>query len=473
MTPPAIPHRPILLVDDEPAWLRSLALVLERSAGLNNLVLCHDSREVADLLAQREFSLVLLDLSMPHLGGEALLEQLGLSYPDLPVIILSGMGQLETAVRCVKLGAFDFFVKTVEEDRLCAGVLRALRMQELQQENDRLQRQVLEQPLDHPEAFASLLTCDARMRSLFRYLEAVAPSSQPVLITGESGTGKELAARALHDLGRPKGPWVAVNAAGLDDTVFADTLFGHTRGAFTGADQARAGMIEQAAGGTLFLDEIGDLSASSQVKLLRLLQEGEYFPLGSDRPKKSTARIVVATNHDLATRQAQGSFRKDLYYRLKGHQVHLPPLRERKQDLPLLLEHFLTEAAASLGKPVPTPPPELAVLLASYHFPGNIRELRSMVFDAVSLHQARKLSMEAFKQAMGLADGAPPLPATATDEPLLVFGPRLPTIDQAVQLLVEAALQRAEGNQTLAASFLGISRPALSKRLRKALPERG
>lgn len=466
------PPRPILLVDDEPAWLRSLALVLERSAGLNNLVLCQDSRDVAGLLAQQEFSLVLLDLTMPHLGGEALLEQLSLNAPELPVIILSGMSQLETAVRCVKLGAFDYFVKTVEEDRLCAGVLRALRIQELQQENDRLQRQVLDQPLDHPEAFAPLVTCDARMRALFRYLEAVAPSSQPVLITGESGTGKELIARSLHDLGRPRGPWVAVNAAGLDDTVFADTLFGHTRGAFTGADRARPGMIEQAAGGTLFLDEIGDLSASSQIKLLRLLQEGEYFPLGSDRPKKSSARIVVATNHDLAARQAQGSFRKDLYYRLKGHQLHLPPLRERKQDLPLLLDHFLAEAAASLGKPVPTPPPELTGLLASYHFPGNVRELRSMVYDAVSQHQSRKLSMDAFKQAMGLTDGTAPLPVAVADEPLLRFGQRLPTIEQAVQLLVDEAMHRAEGNQTLAASFLGISRPALSKRLKKSPPKR-
>ncbi len=472
MTHPLNPLRPILLVDDEPAWLRSLALVLERSAGLNHLQLCQDSREVMPLLARQEFSLVLLDLTMPHLGGEALLEQLAQQHPELPVIILSGMNQVETAVRCVKLGAYDYFVKTVEEDRLCAGVLRALRMQELQRENDRLQRQVLDQPLEHPEAFTALVTRDLRMRALLRYLEAVAPSSQPVLITGESGTGKELVARALHQIGRPKGPWVAVNAAGLDDTVFADTLFGHTRGAFTGADQARSGMLVEAAGGTLFLDEIGDLSPASQVKLLRLLQEGEYFPIGSDRPRKSSARIVVATNHDLAAGQATGSFRKDLYYRLRGHQVHLPPLRERKEDIPLLLNHFLATAAAAQGKPVPTPPPELGVLLASYHFPGNVRELRAMVFDAVSLHQGRKLSMEAFKRAMGLGEGAPPPLAGPEAEPLLHFGPRLPTLDEGMELLIEEAMRRAKGNQTLAASFLGISRPALSKRLRKTAGER-
>jgi len=470
---PNTPSRPILLVDDEPSWLRSLALILERTAGLTNLQLCPDSREVMGLLAQQEYSLVLLDLTMPHVNGETLLKQISQDYPGLPVIILSGMNQVETAVHCIKLGAFDYFVKTVEEDRLTAGVQRALRMQELQRENDRLQRHVLEGNLDHPEVFAPLVTCDSKMQALFRYLEAVAPSSQPVLITGESGTGKELIARAVHALSRPAGPWVAVNAAGLDDTVFADTLFGHTRGAFTGADKARAGMLAEAAGGTLFLDEIGDLSPASQIKLLRLLQEGDYYPVGADRPKKSTARIVVATNHDLGLRQTEGTFRKDLFFRLRGHQVHLPPLRARRDDITLLLEHFLAEAATELHKPKPTPPPELAQLLASYHFPGNVRELRAMVFDAVSLHQSRKLSMEAFKRAMGLTEFPSAPPPLTGGEPLLRFGERLPNMEQALQLLIEEALRRASGNQTLAASFLGISRPALSKRLRKNSAEKG
>lgn len=469
---PATPAHPILLVDDEQSWLRSLALILERTAGLSNLRLCHDSREVLGLLAAQEFSLILLDLTMPHIGGETLLEQIGQEYPGLPVIILSGMNQVETAVRCVKLGAFDYFVKTVEEDRLTAGVNRALRIRELERENDLLQRQVLGAPLAHPEAFAALVTCDAKMRALFRYLEAVAPSSQPVLITGESGTGKELVARALHSLSRPAGPLVAVNAAGLDDTVFADTLFGHTKGAFTGADQARAGMLAEAAGGTLFLDEIGDLSLVSQIKLLRLVQEGEYFPIGSDRPKKSTARIVVATNHDLAALQSAGTFRKDLYFRLRSHQLHIPPLRERRDDIPLLLEHFLTQAATEFGKPKPTPPPELSVLLASYHFPGNVRELQGMVYDAVSLHQSRKLSMDAFKRAMGFSGLPSPSAPLAGSAPLLNFGERLPTMNEALELLIEEALRRAAGNQTLAASFLGISRPALSKRLKKTDQER-
>ena len=204
-------------------------------------------------------------------------------------------------------------------------------------------------------------------------------------------------AKAVHLLSNRKGEFVPVNVAGLDENVFTDTLFGHKKGAFTGADRARIGLVEQASGGTLFLDEIGDLSADLQVKLLRLLQEGEYFPLGSDVTKRSDARVVVATNQELQTLQESGKFRKDLYYRLCAHHVHIPPLRERREDLPLLAEHFLEKSSEALGKKKPTPPKELFILLSSYHFPGNIRELKSMIWDAVSYHKIGKLSLDAFK----------------------------------------------------------------------------
>ena len=455
----------VLLVDDEPAWLRSLSLTLEHSAGITNIITCTDSREVMTLLGSQDIGLVLLDLTMPHLSGEELLARIIETYPDLMVIIISGMNQVENAVRCVKLGAFDYFVKTVEEDRLIGGVLRAIRMQELQQENREMSHHLLSGGLRRPEVFSDIVTGDRTMLTIFTYIEAVAKSPQPLLVTGESGVGKELIARAAHKLSGCRGPLVSVNVAGLDDTVFADTLFGHIRGAYTGADQARRGMIEEATDGTLFLDEIGDLSIPSQVKLLRLLQEGEYFPLGSDRPKRIKARVIVATHRDLSAREQAGGFRRDLYFRLRTHHVHIPALRERTGDIAILLDHFLAQAAQALCKKKPTPPKELAQLLATYDFPGNVRELRALVYDAVSVHRDRILSMECFLKVAGRPDTRQPV-AVPVAANLFSGLDRLPTFGEAAELLVAEAMSRANGNQTIAARLLGISQPALSKRLK-------
>ncbi|ORJ53223.1 sigma-54-dependent transcriptional regulator [Geothermobacter hydrogeniphilus] len=469
MSATVYPPCPILMVDDEPAWLRSMAIMLERLGGIGNIESCSDSREVMTRLASREYSLVLLDNIMPHRSGMELLPEIVENYPSLPVIMLTGINQVDTAVACIKSGAFDYFVKTSEDERLVAGVQRALRMQEIAYENRKLRDGLIRGTLEHPDAFRDIVTENPRMRSLLHYAEAIAGSSQPVLITGESGVGKELVAKAIHQVGRPKGPWVAVNIAGLDDTIFADTLFGHARGAFTDADHARPGLIDQARGGTLFLDEIGSLNLDSQAKLLRVLQDGEYYPLGSDRPKRMLARVVVATNEELAELQQQGKFRKDLFFRLRTHHLHIPPLRERNGDLRVLTDHFLAEAAAEFGKVKPTPPRELDTLLRSYDFPGNVRELRSMVYDAVAMHRGRKLSMDAFKRAMGIGfDG----PAVESDDPEnghdpIRFGGQLPTLRAAAEALVEEAMRRADGNQGIAASMLGISRPALNKRLKK------
>ncbi len=435
----------ILLVDDEPAWLRSLGMTLEGPGGISNLILCRDSREAMGLLARHDIGLVLLDLTMPHLSGRDLLQMIAENHPEVTVIIISGMNQIDTAVSCIQRGAFDYFVKTVEEDRLVTGVQRAIQVLNLQQENQALRSHFLNDRLECPEAFADIVTSDKGMRSVFQYLEPVARSSQPVLITGESGTGKELVARAVHELSGRKGPIISVNVAGLDDNIFSDTLFGHVRGAFTGADSARSGMIEKAADGTLFLDEIGDLSTTSQVKLLRLLQEGEFYPLGSDTPCQMKARILVATHQDLGTSQREGIFRKDLYYRLRSHHVHIPPLRERKEDIPLLLDHFLAKAADALDKRIPTPPKQLEALLATYHFPGNIRELEAMVFDAVSAHTSKILSMQTFQKTIGLHDQAE---SRDIDSPLSADNPfagleQLPTLAEADALLVEEALNRA------------------------------
>ncbi|HJV65802.1 MAG TPA: sigma-54 dependent transcriptional regulator [Geomonas sp.] len=466
MTEALYPSFGVLLVDDEPPWLRSLGMMLE-GGGINNLFQLSDPRQVMDLLAREEIGVLLLDLTMPHISGEELLTAVSQEHPEISVIILSGLNQLETAVSCMRQGAFDYLVKTDEEERILDSVRRAVRMQELQRENKEMQRRLLDDRLECPEAFASIVTGNKVMRSIFKYIEAVAKSTQPILITGESGVGKELVARAVHTLSRGSGPLVPVNVAGLEDAVFTDTLFGHRKGAFTGADQNRSGMVEQAAEGTLFLDEIGDLSLTCQVKLLRLLQEGEYYPLGSDQPKQLKARIVVATHEDLCKRRDAGAFRKDLYYRLRAHHVHIPPLRERKDDIPQLLDHFLEESAAIFGKKRPSYPKELVTLLSNYSFPGNLRELRAMVFDAMSVHDSRMLSMSSFRAAMEEKGEGGAEPAGSREENIFQAIEKLPTLSGAVEQLVAEAMRRADNNQTMASRLLGISQPALSKRLQR------
>jgi DNA-binding NtrC family response regulator len=307
------------------------------------------------------------------------------------------------------------------------------------------------------------------MHAIFRYCESIAKSLWPVLVTGETGVGKELIARAIHTLSGRAGAFVAVNAAGLDDAVFSDTLFGHVRGAYTGAEDSRKGLIEQAAAGTLFLDEIGDLAHSSQVKLLRVIQEHEFYPLGSDVAKKTDARLVFATNTDLDTLQASGHFRKDLYQRLKTHHVSILPLRKRPDDIPLLLNHFLEKAAAALHKKKPSPPKELYALLATYSFPGNVRELESMVADAVANHESHMLSMAVFESRIAQDSSAHAgSPGRGTGESPYAALDRLPTLSQSNKLLIEEAMRRAEGNQTLASRLLGLSRPALNRRINES-----
>ena len=308
------------------------------------------------------------------------------------------------------------------------------------------------------------------MLSIFRDLESVSLTSQPILITGETGTGKELIAKAIHSLSGLKGKFVAVNAAGLDDFVFSDTLFGHARGAYTGADQVRDGLIKHAAGGTLFLDEIGDLSLVSQVKLLRLLQEGEYLALGMDELKKANIRIVASSNQDLWALQKAGQFRKDLNFRIRTHHVHIPPLRERTDDIRLLVDYFLDNAARTLNKKKPACAKELFALLQRYDFPGNIRELQTMIFDAVSKHKGRILSTDTFKKCISMRQKNGGIPGNFNSKvnSAITFSDGLPTIKQATNLLIAEAMKRVNGNQSVAARMLGISQPALSKRLKSS-----
>ena len=467
MTETLYPDFGVLLVDDEPAWLGSLALTLETCGGISNITTCSDSRKVLSILEKGKIGLVLLDLTMPHLSGEEVLERIAERHPEIAVIVVSGLNQVETAVRCMRLGAFDYCVKTDEEDRIVGAVLRAVRMVEMKSEFQEVSSRLISRELSHPEAFSNIVTGDRSMLDIFSYVEAVAKSPQPLLITGESGVGKELIAQAAHRLSGCRGKLVTVNVAGLDDTVFADTLFGHVRGAFTGAEQVRRGMVEEAADGTLFLDEIGDLSIPSQVKLLRLLQEREYFPLGCDLPKRLRARIVVATHQNLSARESAGAFRRDLYYRLRTHRVQIPPLRARRGDIPLLLDHFLEESARVFDKKVPSYPKELLTLLANYSFPGNLRELRSMVFDAMSVHSSRMLSMNSFRHAMEVKGESPAAESVGgAEQSAFANCSEIPTLTAAVEQLVAEAMRRAGNNQSIASRMLGISQPALSKRLK-------
>ena len=463
------PRLPVMLVDDEVQALDSFELAL-RSANVNNFLRCQDSREVIPLLGEQDIEVMLLDLRMPHLSGEELLPKITRDFPHVPVIVITGADDVETAVKCMRAGAFDYIVKPVERSRLVASVKTALELRDLQRQNQLLRAHVLSDELADPEPFAEIITTSKMMRSIFRYIEAIANSPQPVLITGETGVGKELVARAIHQVSGRQGAFIAINVAGLDDNVFADTLFGHRKGAFTGADQTRNGMVEKAEEGTLFLDEIGDLSPASQVKILRFLQDGEFFPIGSDMAKRSNARIVVATNQELETLQDSGKFRKDLYFRLRIHQIHIPPLRDRKEDLLPLLDHFLEKASKALGKKKPTPPNELIILLGAYHFPGNIRELESIIFDAVSKHVSGKLSMEVFKSY--ISKQKPAFKADSVGLPLddtapISFSEKLPTLKQVEQLLIAEAMKRSDKNQAIAAMHLGISRQALNRRLRQ------
>jgi DNA-binding NtrC family response regulator len=461
------PSLPILMVDDEVQALDSFETVL-LFAGINNIIRCQDSRDVMSLLSRQEIEVMLLDLSMPHISGEELLSLVTRDFPEVPVIIITGSNDVETAVACMKSGAFDYMVKPVEKSRLISGVKRAVEIRELQRENRLLRAHVLSDQLEHPEAFSEIVTNSGTMRSIFQYIEAISNSPQPVLITGETGVGKELVAKAIHTLSSRKGNFVPVNVAGLDDNVFADTLFGHKKGAFTGADQARSGLIEQASGGTLFLDEIGDLSHSSQVKLLRLLQDGEFFPLGSDIAKHSDARVVVATNQNLQTLQESGKFRKDLYYRLCAHHTHIPPLRDRYEDLPILVDHFLEKASKALSKEKPTPPPELFSLLATYPFPGNIREMESMIFDAVSRHKSGQFSLDVFRSYVGLRNATLDTDHT---EPVMVASSLREKVDTISQMtekqMIIDALNKTNQNRTKAAKLLGISRRTLQNKIKE------
>lgn len=456
----------ILIIDDEKDELTAYKFLLE-SMGLKNIHVLDDSRNALSCLRDIHSPIVFLDLNMPYKSGKEVLKEIKAHMPHVPVIICTANSELESAVECLKLGAHDYLVKPISMNTFGSALRNACEIGSLRSELISLKNMGLQPGLTKPDVFENIVTQSQIMKGLFQYIEAVAPSGQPVLILGETGVGKELIAKAVHDSSGLKGDFVAVDVSGLDDSLFSDTLFGHAKGAYTGADSARPGLIERAQDGTIFLDEIGDLNETSQVKLLRLLQERIYYPLGSDRPKHCSARIIAATNKDINSMAGGvGYFRRDLYYRLSTHLIKIPPLRDRREDIPLLAEKLASEAAKGMKKPVPYMSKHTLDILKNYSYPGNIRELKTYIFDAVARsgeimedrfllerigEESKAVSSGSNKERIGLES---------------VFG-HFPTIEELIEYAVTYALDSTNNNQSQAAKLLGISKQAINKRIQK------
>lgn len=371
----------ILVVDDESVFVESVARML-RMEGYDDVTCITRPLEVPPLLDQQQFDVALLDLTMPELDGLALLEVIKERSPQTECIMVTANEGIPSVIRAIKLGAYDYLVKPITPDQLSVALERALERRRLVQALLLRSESAAEQALKNPQAFADFVTADPQLLRLLHEAELHATSSIPVLITGETGVGKEVLARAIHAASRRhKGPFVPVNMLALSTTLFESEFFGHARGAFTGADRERQGYLSQARGGTLFLDEIGDLPLQIQGKLLRVLQEGEFTPVGKIQSERADVRFVAATNQDLERLVREHKFRKDLFYRLQFAHLHLPPLRDRTDDIALLAAHFLEalpERAVALSRAA-------TELLLDHGWEGNVRELRAVLESAANL----------------------------------------------------------------------------------------
>jgi len=340
---------------------------------------------------------------------------------------------------------------------------------ELEAKVKKLEASMISTEIESPDAFSEIVTRSSSIKQIFRYIEAIKETTEPILITGETGTGKELFAKAVHSTSGRKGKFIAVNVAGLDNELFSDTMFGHEKGGFTGAEKMRTGLIEQAAGGTIFLDEIGDLRGESQVKLLRLLQEREFYQIGSDSKRSADVKIVTATNLSLDELGSSEKFRKDLFFRLSTHHIELLPLRERKNDIPILTDHFIAEAETIFRKKFRAIPPSAYTSLFSYSFPGNIRELRSIIFDIVGKTSGSDISPELIKNRIFRKNSAPEASIMINEKDMEVFlsvVETLPSLRETEKMLINESLKRSKNNQTTAARLIGLSQQTLSYRLK-------
>ncbi len=440
----------ILVVDDEAAHRLMLRAHLE-DAGY--LVLEAGDGEAALAVASAEpLDLVLMDLAMPRMDGLEALKRLKADYPHLPVLMMTAYGSIDSAVEALKAGAEDYLTKPLEMDEVLIKIARQLKAVSLAR-----QVQVQAERLGERFDFSALIGDSPPMRRLKETLALVAPSQATVLISGESGTGKEVAAQIIHQHSpRAQGPLVKVNCAALPENLLESELFGHEKGAFTGANARREGRFAAADGGSIFLDEVGEMSPATQAKLLRALQEGEYSPVGSNRVFNSDARVIAATNKDLAEAVAQGEFREDLYYRLNVVNLEMPPLRERGQDVELLAEHFLVRFNRENQRQLSGFSPEARTGLLSYAWPGNVRELINAIERAVILAAGPVLQAG----DLPLGEG---VPAAQGPEGLHAGM----SIRQAERLLIEKTLEATGGNRTRAAELLGITRKTLQNKIKE------
>ncbi|MBI3003364.1 MAG: sigma-54-dependent Fis family transcriptional regulator [candidate division NC10 bacterium] len=446
-----MPEPTVLVADDAIGVRESVGRALQREGF--RVVAAEDGQAALDLLRRGGVDLLLADLRMPGLSGLELLRAAKLLAPEVEVIVLSGHGTVEEAVEAMKEGAYDFLTKPFSRAQLVRAIRQALEHRALVLENRNLQRR-----LDELVGAGEIIGESPAIRRVLALVKQVATTSATVLIQGESGTGKELVARALHEGSARRGrPFIRVNCAALPETLLESELFGYERGAFTGAAGRKEGRFELADGGTLLLDEVGDLSAVTQAKLLRVLQEGELERLGGTKTLKVDVRIVAATNQDLALLVKERRFREDLYYRLNVITIEVPPLRERAEDIPLLAQHFLRVLAAKNHREIHGFTEAALARLQAYPWPGNVRELEHAVERAVILVRGSLIDLADLPPAVSQAEP----PARVVSIPIGM------PLDEVEQRLIEETLRLTKGNKELAAKLLGIASRTIYRKLKE------
>lgn len=440
----------ILIVDDEKNIREGLGKALEMEG--YEVLLAADGQEAFERIGEDEVDLVIADLKMPRMSGEELLERVVDTHPTIPVIILTGHGTIESAVNAMRAGAFDFMTKPVNLDRLGLLVKRALSTRELV-----LQHRQMQEELDKRRNYTNIIGTSSEMKRIFEKVQQVAPTKASVLITGESGVGKELIADAIHNFsGRKEKPFIKVHCAALSESLLESELFGHEKGAFTGAVSRKRGRFELSNGGSILLDEIGEISQSVQIKILRVLQEKKFERVGGEETLEVDCRIISATNRDLKHEITTGEFREDLYYRLNVVNIHVPPLRERKDDIPLLASAFIREFAKENNKPVEGMDPKARAALYSYSWPGNVRELRNCIESAVVMSKGTILQL----------DDLPPNITDSNDSDVI----RIPvgsTLSKAEREVIRTTLLYQQGNKSRTAEVLGIGRKTLHRKIQE------